>query len=109
MKMLGWILLCTGLVVLLFCSKQLRKDLFLIYISLALLGITPITTDISYFHIFQMGSTLSLAIAIPYLVSRFIYKDYHVRFKFHHGRSWYKTEILYIVFTAVIAYIVLPF
>lgn len=109
MKTAGWILYALGLIVLLFCDRQFRKDIFLIYISLALLGITPITTDISFTHILQMGTTLSLAIAIPYLISRFVYKDYLVRFKFHHGRYWYKSEIFYIVLTAIIAYITLPF
>jgi len=108
-KLLGWVLFTVGIISLFFCIKQFRKDLLLIYISLGLLGITPITTNISYSHILQMGSLLTLAVAIPYLVSRFIYKDYLVRFKFHHGRSWYKTEIFYVFFTALIAYIFLPF
>jgi membrane protease YdiL (CAAX protease family) len=108
-KFFGWILYAIGIFSLFFGSKQFRKDLLLVYISLGLLGLTPITTDISFIHILQMGTLLSLAIAIPYFFSRFIYKDYLVRFKFHHGRGWYKTEILYIFFTAAIAYILLPF
>lgn len=109
MKPLGWLLYIIGLLSLFLFSSQFRKDMFLVFIALGLLGITPITTNISFAHIFQMGGLLSLAVAIPYVVSRFIYKDYLVRFKFHHGRSWYKTEILYIFFTAAIAYLVLPF
>lgn len=108
-KTAGWILFGLGLVALLFCENQFRKDIFLVYVSLGLLGITPITTDIGFSHILQMGTLLSLAVAIPYLVSRFIYKDYLVRFKFHHGRSWYKKEIAYIFVTALIAYLFLPF
>lgn len=109
MKLLGWGLFVFGLIYLFFCSKQFRKDMLLVYISLGLLGIAPITTDISITHIIQMGIPLGLAVAIPYLVSRFVYKDYLVRFKFHHGRSWYKTEIMYIFFTAATAYLFLPF
>src|SRR5436305_375274 len=108
-KLFGWGFLLLGLFLLLFCTKQFRKDFFLIYICLALLGITPITTDISYLHIVQMGIPLILAITIPYIISRYVYKDYLVRFKFHHGRAWYKKEIAYILFTAVIAYFVIPF
>src|SRR5258706_14028410 len=100
-KPFGWIVYITGILSLFFSSQQFRKDLFLVFISLGLLGLTPITTNISFAHILQMGSLLSLAVAIPYCVSRFIYKDYLVRFKFHHGRSWYKTEVLYIFFTAL--------
>lgn len=109
LKLFGWILFLAGLISLLFSTKQFRKDLFLLYISLGLLGITPITTNISFTHILQMGSLLTLVVAIPYVVSRFVYKDYLVRFKFHHGRSWYKTEMAYIFFTIFVSYIFLPF
>lgn len=109
LKVFGWILFLLSIIFLLFSPKQFRKDMVLIYLSLGLLGLTPITTSISSLHIFQMGTLLTLAVAIPYCISRFIYKDYLVRFKFHHGRSWYKIEVLYILITALIAYFVLPF
>jgi hypothetical protein len=105
----GWLFLVAGTASLLFCKKDFSRDMLLIYISLAILGITPITTDISYMHMFWMGTTLGLAVVIPYLVSRFLYKDHHVRYNWHHGRNWYKTEIFYILLTAIIAYFFLPF
>lgn len=105
----GWILLLLSSLTLLLCSKQFAKDLLLIYISIAILGITPINTDISIPHMLQMALTLTLAVAIPYLVSRFVYKDYLVRFQFHHGRNWYKLEVAYIGLTVFIAYFLLPF
>ena len=107
--LLGWLLFILGVILLFFCNKQCRKDFFLLYFSIGLLGITPITTNISYEHIFLMGIPLTLAIAVPYLVSRYVYKDYLVRFKFHHGRRWYKKEIAYIFFTAIVAYFIIPF
>ncbi len=56
-----------------------------------------------------MGFALGLAIAIPYVVSKYIYKDGVITFKFHHGRRWYRTEIAYVFLTAIIAYFLLPF
>ncbi len=105
----AWLLVATGILELFLCRRQFAKDVLLIYLSLALLGITPITTDISYQHMAFMGATLVLAIAIPYAVSRFIYKDYLVRFQFHNNRGWYKKEILYIAVTAAICYFIIPF
>lgn len=105
----GWFLLIFSALMLFLCSKQFAKDLLLIYISIAILGFTTITTDISYKHMFQMGVALTLAVAIPYLVSRYIYKDYLVRFKFHHGRNWQKLEIAYIGLTVIVTYFLLPF
>jgi membrane protease YdiL (CAAX protease family) len=108
-KPLGFYILAIGAITTLFSNTKFRKDILLIYVSLAILGVTPITTDISIVHMFQMGTALILAVAIPYIVSRFVYKDYNVRFPWHHGRSWYKSEIWYIIITATIAYFLLPF
>ena len=72
LKVIGWLLFIIGIILLFFSGKQFRKDILLIYFSVGLLGITPISTDISFIHILQMGSLLFLAVAIPYLVSRFI-------------------------------------
>jgi hypothetical protein len=109
LHVIGWILLSIGLALLPFCQKHFAKDLLLLYISIALLGVTPISTDISNMHILIMSTTLGMAVLLPYLVSRFVYKDYLVRFKFHHGRCWYKTEIFYILFTTVVGFFLLPF
>lgn len=108
-KLLGWMLLVLGLLSLCLCSKQFAKDIVLLYVSIAILGLTPITTDISYSHIFIMGTALALAVGIPYGISRYAYKDYLVRFPFYHGRRWYRTEFAYIAVTTVISYLVIPF
>lgn len=109
MKPLGFYILGLGVITTLLGNTKFRKDIVLIYISLAILGITPITTDISIQHMIQMGIALILAVAIPYTISRFVYKEHTVRFPWHHGRRWYKSEIWYIVITATIAYFLLPF
>jgi membrane protease YdiL (CAAX protease family) len=109
LKDLGWSLFCLGVLLLYFARRDFAKHIVLIYISLGLLGATRITTDISYSHMFEMGVTLGLAVLIPYIVSKYIYKDILVQFKFSHGRKWYRKEMLYIALTAVIAYALLPF
>jgi hypothetical protein len=108
MHLIGWLMLLVGLLTLPFCPGHFAKDILLIYVSMAILGLTPISTNISLTHIVFMGAALGVVVSFPYLTSRFIYKDYLVRFKFHHGRGWYKTEILHILFTALIAYLLLP-
>jgi membrane protease YdiL (CAAX protease family) len=108
MKLLGFVLLGLGLFSLLFCDKQFRKDIFLVYFCLGLLGITPISTVINFTHVIQMGIPLVLVVFIPYIVSKYVYKDHLVRFNWHHGRSWYKKEIIYILVTCFLAYLILP-
>lgn len=109
LKPVGFYLLLAGACITLFTDNKFRRDILLIYCSLAILSLTPINTDISNLHMFEMGTALILAVAIPYCVSRFVYKDHSVRFPWHHGRNWYKSEIWYILITATIAYFLLPF
>ncbi len=105
----GWIVWVAGLLSLFLCRRDFAKNLFLVYIPLGVLGLIPITTDISYLNFLRMGTALGFAVLFPYLVSRFVYKENAVKFKFHHGRRWFKREILYIFLTIIIAYLVIPF
>lgn len=108
-KPFGWYLLAAGLFALFFCPKEFRKHIFLIYISLAILGITSINTEVSVLHMTHMGIMITLALLVPYYISRYVYKDHIVKYQFHHGRRWNKWEIFYIFFAAAVTYLVFPF
>lgn len=108
-KPTGWLLIGIGFLSLFLCRKDFSKYFTLLYVTILILGFTPITTDISYGHFLVMGVSLISVIAIPYFFSKYVYKDNFVQFKFHHGRKWYKTEVAYIFVTAIIAYGLLPF
>jgi membrane protease YdiL (CAAX protease family) len=56
-----------------------------------------------------MGIFLFLAVAIPYYISNYVYKNGLIHYRFHHGRNWYKTEILYIGALVVVTYFLFPF
>ncbi len=105
----GWLFFALGTLSLTFCHRYFAKDIALLYVSILILAFTSITTDISYAHMTDMAIALFFAVAIPYLISRFVYRDYLVRFRFHHGRYWYKKEVLYIALTVTVSYFLLPF
>jgi membrane protease YdiL (CAAX protease family) len=109
LRPVGWVALGLSALSLLFADKRFREDVFLIVIALVILGLTPINTDTGIEHILYMGVTLGAAVAIPYLISRFVYKDYRVRFPWRHDRHWYKSEIVYVVVAGVVSYFLLPF
>src|SRR5260221_10658511 len=109
MKIVGWTLWIITIILLAWCEKRYMRDMILIVVSLGILGITQINTDITYVHVFEMSIMLILAGAFPFFVTRKFYKEKTIRYPFHHGRKWYKTEIFYIFFTTIIAYLLLPF
>jgi membrane protease YdiL (CAAX protease family) len=108
-KTIGWTLLLITIVFILFCEKKFKRDMLLIIISLALLGSTTISTELSLSHIIQMCSVLCLTVIIPYTITRYWYKDKTIKFSFRHGKKWLKSEILYIFITIIGAYFFLPF
>lgn len=109
MKALGFALLGITALTLLFCEHHFRHDMLLVVITLGILGIAQINTNISFSHIFEMGSLLIIAVALPFFITRKWYKEKTIIYPFNHGRKWYKEEISYIFFTAAIAYLLLPF
>ena len=80
----------------------------LIILSMALLGITPISTDVSISHMLTMGGLIALAIILPYRLSHMLHKDHHVRIPFRHQRNWQKFEFGYLTIALVLAYLLLP-
>ncbi len=105
----GWLLLATAVAATWFSRDPSRRHLLPIQGSLILLGLTPIDTNIALWHMVYMGTTIALAVAIPAYLSIKIYRDGVIRFPFRTGRRWYRSEILYILFTAAVAYLILPF
>lgn len=108
-KPFGWIILLASALSLFFTDKKYARDILLLHISLSLLGIMPISTDISLPHMTTMGAMLALAVALPYLVSRNIYHANTIHFSWRGKRSWGKFEYFYIAFTAIAGYLLLPF
>jgi membrane protease YdiL (CAAX protease family) len=90
-------------------NRPLLRHLLLAAGSLALVAVAPINTNTSPGHVLAMGIPLILAVALPYLISHYLYYDNIITFPFRHGRRWYRSEVMYIFFTAAVAYFVLPF
>ncbi len=85
------------------------RDIALLLATLVVVAFTPINTDVSWRHMVQMGLVMGLAVAGPFFITRRLFKDQHIRFPFGFGRAWYKTEIFYVLLTAVLSYLLLPF
>lgn len=105
----GWIILATSFLILPFTDRGFAKDFLLVNISLIFLGILDINTNISYPHMIKSGILISLAVAVPYIISRYIYKDDKIRFSFGTAKNWSKTHYGYIVLAAIVSYFLIPF
>ena len=107
-KLLGYSVWALGVLSLLFAERGYTKHIVLIYFSLAVLGITPINTDISPLHMLVMAATLLTAVAVPYIVTKYIYKESVITYPFK-KHKWTRGHYGYLLLTAVIGYLLLPF
>jgi membrane protease YdiL (CAAX protease family) len=107
-RLLALALLLTGLAVASVVDRRLLRDLSLIAVGVVLMGVVPITTDIGYEHMAVMGSAMIGAIAIPYALSRWVYKDRTVSFPLVRGHRWSRMERWWLVAVVVLGYLLLP-
>ncbi|WP_026819703.1 CPBP family glutamic-type intramembrane protease [Arthrobacter castelli] len=104
----GYALLLAAVVTAFFIDKSLFRDLLLIAGGMTIISAVPITTDIGFAHMLQMGTAMVLAVGLPYLVSRFGFGEHAVRFPVLTGQKWTRLEWWYLAAVVVIGYFLLP-
>ena len=78
-------------------DRDLGKSLLLIGFGIAMIGTISLAADISYGHMVLMGSILLIAVVVPYVVDRFVFKRHIVRFPINTGRRWTTGEYVWLV------------
>ena len=105
---IGWALLAFGAAALLLTDRKFARDIILVYGSLAVLSLAPLSTDLSLGHIISMGTALLIAVVGPYLVTRYVYKEGTIRYPIPR-HTWTRSHLGYLALTAGLAYLILPF
>lgn len=104
----GYVILTVGAGTLLIAPRAYARDILLIYLSIGILGITPIDTRITLPHMLLMGGLLICAVGIPFLVTRYIYKEKSIVYPIA-KHTWTKGHIGYLLFAFALSYLILPF
>jgi len=108
-KVVGLTLLAAGVIGLLFCSKEFRRNIFLIYVCLAILFVIPIGTTTALPHALYMGVGLVMVVLLPLLVTKKIYKNDFIKFPSLREKGWDRRRLLYLLLTAAVAYLLIPY
>ncbi|MGO2748586.1 MAG: lysostaphin resistance A-like protein [Pseudoclavibacter sp.] len=106
---LGYLPLAAGIALGFAADRSLGRDLLLIGIGMGIISLHSMKADISWGNIFVMGTVLSLAVAVPYAISRWVYKDHAVRFPLRRGTPWSRLEKLWLGLVLVLGWLILPF
>lgn len=110
----GYALLVAGLVAAWLTDRsgrtsRLLPDLFLIALGQAIISTISLEADISYPAIVRFAVVLGLAVAVPYILSRYWYGDRVIRFPWRTGRRWTRTQWIYLLAVTVTGWLILPF
>ena len=110
----GYALLVAGLVAAWLTDRSGRTSRLLADLSLIALGQVIISTisleaDISYGNMLLMGTVLGLAVAVPYVISRFVFGDRVIRFPWRTGRRWTRVQWGYLLLVLFLGWAILPF
>ncbi|MEZ3159932.1 CPBP family intramembrane glutamic endopeptidase [Microbacterium sp. BWT-B31] len=121
---LGWALLAAGLVLALMIERAgdradapaggirrpgLVRDLSLIALGLLIVSAIPLRAELDNLAILRFTVALGGAVAVPYIVSRWVYRDRAIRFPWRGGGRWTRLHWLWLVGVLVLAWLILPF
>ncbi|CAN5284297.1 hypothetical protein BH09ACT3_BH09ACT3_12070 [soil metagenome] len=90
-------------------SEGLFRDLLLIAIGMVIVSTVSVKADISWGNFFLLGFVFAAAVAVPYLLSRFVFKDRVIRFPWRGGWPWNRVQWGYIVVVLLLGWLILPF
>lgn len=90
-------------------TPELLRDLFLIAIGMAIVSSVSVAADISWGNFFLLGFVLAAAVVVPYVLSRWVYRDHDIRFPWNFRQRWTRAQWIYLVAVIAAGYLILPF
>jgi membrane protease YdiL (CAAX protease family) len=104
----GYLALAASLGVAAFVDRTLLRHLALIVAGLVIISLVPLNADLSLGHMAVMGTVLALAVAVPWLLGRFVYREQIIRFPMLTGKPWSLPAKLYLPGVVILGYFILP-
>ena len=90
-------------------TSRLLPDLSLIALGQVIISTISVEADISYGNMLLMGTVLGLAVVVPFVISRFVFRDRVIRFPWRTGRRWTRVQWAYLVLVLFLGWAILPF
>ena len=88
---------------------RLGKDLLLIGIGVGIVSLTSVEADVSWPAFIRIGVTLALAVSVPFLIDRFVYRRKAVRFPWRSRQQKTKGQLAYLFVVPFLGWAILPF
>ncbi|MEU4016255.1 CPBP family intramembrane glutamic endopeptidase [Microbacterium sp. NPDC028030] len=88
---------------------SLTRDLSLIAVGLLIVSVIPLAAELDNLAMLRFTLALGGAVAVPYLISRFVYRDRAIGFPWRTHRRWGRLQWGWLVAVLVLGWLILPF
>jgi len=105
----GYLVLAASLLLARWLDRELARDLLLIALGITIVSTISVRADIRWERYFLMGAVLALAVAVPFLVDRFVYRRRAITFPWRGGQRWTTWQRSYLFLVPLLAWLILPF
>jgi hypothetical protein len=106
---IGHVVLLAAVLAAFAMDRALGRDLALIGIGIAIVSATSVEADLAWDRFITIGVVLTLAVAVPFVIDRFVYRRRAIRFPWRSGQPWPTMERAYLALVPLLAWLILPF
>jgi hypothetical protein len=105
---MGYGVLALSLLTAAVVDREFVRHLAVVAAGIVIISLVPLNADMSIPHMTLMGGALALAVLVPWLVSRFVYREKIIKFPVNTGRKWPLSAKLYLIAVVALGYLILP-
>lgn len=90
-------------------QPSLTRDLALIALGMLIVSVIPLAAELDNLAMLRFTLALGGAVAVPYVVSRFVFRDRAISFPWRAHRRWGRLQRGWLVAVLVLGWLILPF
>lgn len=90
-------------------DRGLGKDLGLIGLGVAIVSTTSVEANLDWDRFLTIGTVLTLAVTVPFVVDRFVFRRRAITFPWRSGQPWTPLERAYLFIVPFLGWLILPF
>ena len=109
LPLVGHAVLIASLLAAVLIDRELARDLSLIGVGVAIVSTTSVEADVSWPSFIRIGATLALAVTVPFLLDRVVFRRRVVTFPWRSHEKKTKLEIGYLIAVPLLGWAILPF
>lgn len=117
MSWLGWALLAAGMLGAVLMERgavmqrgpSLTRDLSLIAVGLLIVSAIDLAAELDNLAMVRFTLALGGAVVVPYVISRWVYRDRAIRFPWRGGHAWKLWQWMWLGAVLVLGWLLLPF